>query len=66
MPLFEVAIIEVPTPKMVEEGKTERLVLAPKPVLATDAQSAGIVAVMDAGALDVDKTRMKVLVRPFA
>lgn len=66
MPLFEVAIIEVPTPKMAEEGKGERLVMAPKAVLASDAQAAGIVAVMDAGAMEVDKTRMKVMVRPFA
>jgi len=66
MPLFEVAIIEVPTPKQAEDGAGERLVLAPKPVLAADAQSAGIVAVMEWGQMDVDRNRMKVLVRPFA
>jgi len=66
MPLFEVAILEKPTEKEKEDGKSERLVLGPKPVVASDAQSAGIVAVMDTDEMPkIDKNRMEVLVRPF-
>lgn len=66
MPLFEVAILEQPTKKESEEGKTERLVFGPKAVIGRDGQSAAIAAVLDAGAVDVDRSRMTVLVRPFA
>jgi len=69
MPLFEVAIIETPTKKEAEEGKTERLVFGPKAVIANDPQSAGIAAVLDGNngeKIEVDRSRMKVLVRPFA
>jgi hypothetical protein len=67
MPLFEVAILEQPTKKEAEEGKGERLVFGPQSVVARDAQSAGIVAVMDAtGKFEVSRDRMQVLVRPFA
>ena len=67
MPLFEVAIMETPTKKDAEEGKTERLVFGPKAVVARDSQSAAIAAVMDGGmASDVDRTRMNVIVRPFS
>jgi hypothetical protein len=67
MPLFEVAILETPTKKDAEEGKTERLVFGPKAVVARDNQSAAIAAVMDGG-MDstVDRTRMNVIVRPFS
>jgi len=65
--LFEIAILESPTKKEVEEeGKTERLVFGPKAVVANDSQSAAIAAVLDNGKIDVDRARMKVLVRPFA
>lgn len=67
MPLFEVAILEIPTKKDKEEGKSERLVMAPKAVIASDTQSAAIAAVLDQDTkLEVDRTRMQVLVRPFA
>ncbi len=67
MPLFEVAILEQPTKKEVEEGGTEKLVFGPKAVIARDTQSAGIAAVLDsAKEIQVDRTRMLVLVRPFA
>jgi len=67
MPLFEVAILERPTKREAEEeGKSERLVFGPKPVVATDAQSAAIVAVLEGDKPDVDRSRMTVLVRPFA
>ena len=67
MPLFEVAILETPTKKEIEEdGVQEKLVFGPSAVIARDAQSAGIVAIMDNKDIDVDKTKMQVLVRPFA
>jgi hypothetical protein len=67
--LFEVAILETPTKKELEEGKTERLVFGPRAVVANDSQSAAIAAVLDGNdgtKIEVDRARMKVLVRPFA
>jgi hypothetical protein len=68
--LFEVAILETPTKKEQEDGKTERLVFGPKAVVANDGQSAAIAAVLDGDGsgtkIEVDRSRMKVLVRPFA
>lgn len=67
MPLFEVAIIQKPTKKGAEEGEQEKLVFGPKGVVARDQQSAAIAAVLDEQLpKDVDRTRMEVLVRPFA
>lgn len=67
MPLFEVAILERPTPKDKEDGKSEKLVFGPKAVVAADSQSAAITAVMENPNMgDLDKSRMEVLVRPFA
>lgn len=66
MSLWEVAILETPTKKDAEEGKAERLVLGPKAVIANDSQSAAIAAVLDAGTVEMDRSRMQVLVRPFA
>jgi hypothetical protein len=66
MPLFEVAILEQPTAKDQEEGASEKLVLGPVAVVATDQQTAAISAVMDATELSVERSRMEVLVRPFA
>lgn len=66
--LYEVAIIELPKRvKDQDEGK-ERLVLGPVSVIAGDHQGAAIEAVLaNTEALkDVDRTRMKVMVRPFA
>ena len=66
MPLFDVAILERPTKKEAEDGKSERIVLAPTAVVAADEQSAAIAAVMDQEKMaDVDRSRMEVLVRPF-
>lgn len=66
MPLFEVAILERPTKKEAEDGASEKLVFGPKAVVAADAQSAAITAVMDGEKPVVDRARMQVLVRPFA
>lgn len=64
--LYEVAVLERPTERLVEEeGAEERLVMEPACVIAQDAQSAAVRAVMDAD-LEVEKARMEVLVRPFA
>ena len=64
--LYEVAILERPTPKEAEEGKAERLVLGPKAVIANDERGAAIAAVLDNTDIKVDRSRMEVLVRPFA
>ena len=67
MPLFEVVILERPTKKEAEDGKAEQLKFGPKAVVATDAQSAEIAAVLDGGGqIEIDRQRMEVLVRPFA
>lgn len=67
MPLFEVAILQKPTRKEMEDGASEKLVFGPKAVVAADNQSAAISAVMDGGVpTDLDRSRMEVLVRPFA
>ena len=67
MPLYEVAILERPTKKESEEGKQEKLVLGPKAVIATDEQTAAISAVLDGDTdVEIDRSRMEVLVRPFA
>ncbi|KKN46570.1 hypothetical protein LCGC14_0671660 [marine sediment metagenome] len=68
MTLFEVAILEAPTKKQIEdEGIQERLVFGPQAIIARDAQSAGIAAVLDSPSeIKVEKSRMRVLVRPFA
>lgn len=64
--LYEIAILEMPTKKEVEEGTgQEKLVLGPKAVVANDGQSAAIAAVLDTPDLKIDRNRMKVLVRPF-
>lgn len=65
MPLFEVAILENPTKKEAEDGAIEKLVFGPKAVVAKDSQSAAISAVLDEQ-VKVDRSRMAVLVRPFA
>lgn len=64
--LFEVAIIEKPTKKEAEEGAVERLVFGPKAVIARDAQSAGIAAILGGDAPKLEMARAEVLVRPFA
>ena len=65
MPLFEVAILEMPTKKEKEEGGQEKLVFGPKAVVARDEQGAGTAAVMDNPDVKVDTSRMQVLVRLF-
>lgn len=67
MPLFEVAILEKPTKKEREDGTVEKLVFGPKAVVAGDAQSAALAAVLGEGAPEgLNLQRSEVLVRPFA
>lgn len=64
--LYEVALIEKPTKKELEEGGTERLILAPVPVIAPDDRSAGVQAVLaHREKIQGDLSRVEVLVRPF-
>lgn len=69
MPLFEVAILESPTKNEREDGMSERLVFGPAAVVAKDEQAAAISAVLDRQdadhAIDIDRSRMTILVRPF-
>lgn len=68
MPLFEVAILEVPSKSEAEKGETEKLVFGPVHTIARDSQSAAISAILDGGekASKINRERMQVLVRPFA
>ena len=67
--LYEVAILVQPTKKEAEDGQSEKLVFGPKAVVAADSQSAAIAAILgnaNGELANIDKTRMQVLVRPFA
>lgn len=66
--LYEVAIIELPMKKKDEDAGKETLLLAPTCVIAKDSQGAAIEAVLaNSDKLkDIDRSRMSVLVRPFA
>lgn len=69
MPLFEVAILLKPSKAEADRGDGEKLVFGPKAVVAGDAQSAAIAAVMGDTELSkttLDMSRLAVLVRPFA
>jgi len=69
MPLFEVAIMELPSKKEAEEGTAdEKLVFGPVFVTAKDGQSGAIRAIMENAdkVSKIDKSRMSVLIRPFA
>ena len=66
MPLFEIAIIEIPTKKERENGEKEKLVMNPTFVIAEDADKAAFNLAMDGKVpKDIDRDKMKVLVRPF-
>ena len=69
MPLFEVAILELPTKKEIEEGATEeKLVFGPECVIARDATLAGARAIMEhpESTANINRAKMLILVRPFA
>lgn len=65
--LYEVALVQTPTKKEAEEGKSETLILAPTAVIAADDKAAAVQAVAaNKDKVPSDLTRVKVLVRPFA
>ena len=68
MPLFEIAIIQKPTQKEVQEGTgQEKLLFGPKAVLARDSQTAAMSAMMGTDAPQgLDLSRAEVIVRPVA
>jgi hypothetical protein len=68
MPLFEVAIIQKQTKKEAEDGVGgEKLLMAPRFILARDGQTAAMMAMMAGDApKDVDLNKSEVVVRPFA
>ena len=60
--LYEVALVEQPSKK----DAMEKLIMSPKPVIARDEQSAGVIAVLDnKDSITCDMSRVQVLVRPF-
>lgn len=64
--LYQVALIERPTPKELEEGKTEKLILPPTAVIAKDDKAAAVQAVMqNKDKIEGDMSRIEVLVVPF-
>lgn len=74
--LYEVAIIERPTPKAAEDGACERLVFGPAAVVAKDEQGAVLAAAElmhdreqklsdDTPTESVPTANLEVLVRPF-
>lgn len=65
MPLYEVAVLERPTKKEAEEGAIERLIIAPKAVMARNEQAAVIAATRGPELDKVDYDRIEVKVRPF-
>ena len=66
--LYEVAVLEKPTLEQVKEGAVEKLIFGPRAVVASDDRNAAIAVVIENAAVftQVDKSRMEVLVRPFA
>ena len=66
MPLFEVAILEVPTDKERKAGKEERLIFGPSPVIAKDDRAAAMRVAFEQKDIEVKFDQMRVLVRPFA
>lgn len=64
--LYEVAIIEIPTEEDAKKGATEKLILAPVPIVAKDPSGAAIqVALQNKDKITCDFSRAEVLVRPF-
>lgn len=63
--LYEVAIIEKPTPQGKKAGRAEKIVLPPTAVVANDENAASIKASRQADFKDVNEEMLEVLVRPF-
>ncbi len=70
MPLFGIAVLEQPTKKEREEGKSDRLLYGPEWDTGADGQAVALKVLLDAqrnGKLpgDLDMSRAQVLVSPF-
>lgn len=66
MPLYEVAMLQKPTKKEVEEGTaSEKLVFGPKAICARDEQGAVVAALLGDDKPTVEISRLEVLVVPF-
>lgn len=64
--LFEIAILQKPTKKeMEEEGKTDALMFGPKAFVAKDPQGAVVAAMQSGEVPKLDLNKAEVLVRPF-
>lgn len=68
MPLYEVVVLEKPTKKAAEEGALEKVMFGPTTIVAKDDKAAGLSAIMDNGPAlaGADRSRLEVLIRPFA
>lgn len=67
MPLYEIAVLSVPSKKESEEGITEKLLFGPKAIVAGNDQAAVFGVVQGEAALNgIDFSKIRVLVRPFA
>ena len=63
--LYEVAMVRKPSPKQVEEGILETLIMPPTPVVAKDDRLAAMAAMQKVGTEVKDFTNVEVIVRPF-
>lgn len=66
--LFDIVIIEKPTKKQEEDGALEKILFGPKTIPARDKDHAKTLALLHSEftAGDATKSRVEVIVRPFA
>jgi len=66
MPLFQIAVVSVPTKKELEEGETEKLIYwTEKPICAKNEQTAVLGVAMSDGLKGADLNKIQVIVLPF-
>ena len=64
--LYEIAVIQRPTSKEREDGKSEILLVPPYPKIASNEKAAGMQAVIDnRDRLPADLSLVEIVVRPF-
>tara|TARA_Y100000310_G_scaffold72876_1_gene69021 strand:- start:64 stop:267 length:204 start_codon:yes stop_codon:yes gene_type:complete len=67
MPVYEVVVVENPTTREKEDGALEKLLFGPKVAVAANEQAAAMEVLSDNEAVQkADKSKMDILVRPFA
>lgn len=64
--LYQVAIVEKATPQGAKSGKSDRIILEPKAVVAKDESAAAIKASRGVSFEGVNEAMMEVIVIPFA